>query len=144
MTSSSCACSTRPRSHFTFTTPAMFHDVGIGPRALHRPGCGPRPNILRRFAAHAAEIERACADLGDRIPARSRPTRPLELVLFDLLKARMRRAGSPAGELGPRGGEARDELPHAPVYPGRPGDRGPDRVPPDPPDRREARCRSAP
>ena len=28
----------------------------------------PAPDTSRRFAAHAAEIERACADLGDRLP----------------------------------------------------------------------------
>ena len=49
-----------------------------------------RSEYLRRFAAHAAEIERSCVDLGVEYEPIT-TDRPLELVLFDLLKARMRR-----------------------------------------------------
>ncbi len=53
-----------------------------------------RAEYLRRFAAHAAEIERACVDLGIEFESIT-TDRPLELVLFDLLKARMRRGRRP-------------------------------------------------
>jgi hypothetical protein len=61
---------------------------------------------LRRFAAHAAEIERACVDLGIEYEQIS-TERPLELVLFDLLKARMRRGRRPGRRSAPAKGGAR-------------------------------------
>ena len=79
---------------FPFTTPAMFHDVESG-RELYVDPDAARAEYLRRFAAHAAEIERACVDLGIEYEPIT-TDRPLELVLFDLLKARMRR-GPAAG-----------------------------------------------
>ena len=42
---------------FPFTTPAMFHDVESG-RELYIDPEAARAEYLRRFAAHAAEIER--------------------------------------------------------------------------------------
>jgi uncharacterized protein (DUF58 family) len=78
---------------FTFATPAMFHDVESG-RELYIDPAAARDEYLRRFAAHAAGVERSCVDLG--IEFKSITTdRPLELVLFDLLKARMRRGRQP-------------------------------------------------
>lgn len=76
---------------FAFDTPATFRDVESGRRMEIDPDAA-RAGYLTRFAAHAAEIERACADHG--IEYRSIATdRPLELLLFDLLKARMRARG---------------------------------------------------
>ncbi len=61
---------------------------------------------LRRFAAHAAEIERSCVDLGIEYEPIT-TDRPLELVLFDLLKARMRRGRRPGRRIAPGRGGAR-------------------------------------
>ena len=85
---------------FQFATPAMFLDVESG-RELYVDPDQARAEYLRRFAAHAAEVERACLDLGIEFESIT-TDRPLELVLFDLLKARMRR--SPAA--GPPGRHA--------------------------------------
>ena len=85
---------------FAFATPAMFHDVESGRELYVDPDAG-AGRVPRRFAAHAAEVERACVDLG--IEFQSITTdRPLELVLFDLLKARMRRGRRPGRRTAPR------------------------------------------
>jgi uncharacterized protein (DUF58 family) len=74
---------------FAFTAPAMYHDVESG-REIYIDPSEARGEYLRRFAAHAAGIERSCVDLGvEYVPVTT--DRPLERVLFDLLKARMRR-----------------------------------------------------
>jgi uncharacterized protein (DUF58 family) len=89
---------------FPFAGPTMFRDVESGRTIYVDPGTG-RSEYLRRFDAHAKEIDRACADLG--IELLTMPTdRPLELVLFDLLKARMRRARLP-GRRSPAAGGRR-------------------------------------
>ncbi|WP_422927739.1 DUF58 domain-containing protein [Singulisphaera sp. PoT] len=83
---------------FEFKTPAMFLDVESG-REMYVDPEAARGEYLRRFGAHATAIERACADLG--IDYESLTTdQPLELVLFNLLRARMRRGKLP----GRRGG----------------------------------------
>jgi uncharacterized protein (DUF58 family) len=88
---------------FTFSTPAMFHDVESG-RELYVDPDAARDEYLRRFSAHAAAIEQACVDLGVEYE-RITTDQPLELVLFDLLKARMRRARKPGRRSAPgRGG----------------------------------------
>src|SRR4051812_29424139 len=84
---------------FGFTTPAMFHDVESG-REVYIDPDGAREGYLRRFAAHAAEVERACVDLGIELETIA-TDRPLELVLFDLLKARMRRGRRPGRRAAP-------------------------------------------
>lgn len=90
---------------FTFQTPSMFHDVESG-QELYIDPADARQGYLRRFAAHAEEIERSCVDLG--IEYQSLTTdRPLELVLFDLLKARMRRGRQPGRRSVPGRGGAR-------------------------------------
>jgi uncharacterized protein (DUF58 family) len=74
---------------FSFSAPAMFQDVESG-REMYIDPSAARGGYLERFAAHAAEIERACVDLGiEFVPILT--DQPLELVLFDLLKARARR-----------------------------------------------------
>jgi len=90
---------------FTFATPAMFQDLETA-RELYIDPAAARAGYLTRFATHAALVERACTDL--RIDFRSITTdTPLELVLFNFLKARLRGAARPGrrGALGAaRGG----------------------------------------
>ncbi len=69
---------------FTFSLPAMFQDVESG-RELYIDPAAAKEQYLKRFASHAAEIERACVDLGieyelvdDRPAARARAPRSLE------------------------------------------------------------------
>jgi uncharacterized protein (DUF58 family) len=91
--------------NFTFAAPAMFHDVESG-KELYIDPSSAREGYLQKFAAHAGQIERACVDLG--IEYESITTdRPLELVLFDLLKARMRRVRRPGRRGSPARGGAR-------------------------------------
>ena len=78
---------------FTFTSPAMFQDLESG-RELYVDPAAARAGYLTRFARHAAEVERACTDLV--IDFRPITTdSPLELVLFNFLKARLRGAARP-------------------------------------------------
>ena len=90
---------------FPFTAPAMFHDVESG-REIYIDPPAARQDYLRRFAAHAAQIERSCVDLGIEYEQIT-TDRPLELVLFDLLKARMRRGRRPGRRIAPGRGGAR-------------------------------------
>jgi hypothetical protein len=89
---------------FPFTGPAMFRDVESG-RALYVDPSSGRDAYLRRFEAHANDIGRCCSDLGIELMP-SDTDRPLELVLFDLLKARMRRSRVP-GRRSPAAGGRR-------------------------------------
>jgi uncharacterized protein (DUF58 family) len=78
---------------FTFATPAMFKDLETG-RELYIDPAAARAGYLARFATHAADVERACTDLV--IDFRSITTdSPLELTLFNFLKARLRRPARP-------------------------------------------------
>jgi uncharacterized protein (DUF58 family) len=91
---------------FGFSTPAMFHDVESGRELYVDPGTA-RGEYTRRFEAHAAEVERSCSDLGiEYKPVTT--DRPLELVLFDLIKARMRRARTPGRRVAPGRGRGAD------------------------------------
>jgi uncharacterized protein (DUF58 family) len=90
---------------FPFDAPAMFHDVESG-REIYIDPAVARQDYQQRFAAHASAIERSCVDLG--IEYESITTdRPLELLLYDLLKARMRRGRRPGRRTAPRPGGAR-------------------------------------
>ena len=91
--------------NFTFTTPAMYHDVESG-RELYIDPDQARAEYLRKFNAHAAEIERACVDLGIEYELVT-TDRPLELVLFDLLQARIRKGRRPGRRSAPGWGGAR-------------------------------------
>jgi uncharacterized protein (DUF58 family) len=73
---------------FDFPAPAMFRDMESG-RELFVDPTAARAEYLRRFAEHAGEVERACTDLGIEFVTIT-TDRPLDRVLFDLLKARMR------------------------------------------------------
>jgi uncharacterized protein (DUF58 family) len=76
---------------FTFDVPAMFHDLESG-REVYIDPAAARASYLNRFAAHAAEIEHACIDMA--IDFRSITTdSPLELILFNFLKARLHGRG---------------------------------------------------
>jgi uncharacterized protein (DUF58 family) len=91
--------------HFEFATPAMFLDVESG-RELYIDPASARAEYLRRFRAHADEIERSCVDLGVEYELIT-TDRPLELVLYDLLRIRMRRGRRPGRRTAPvpgRGG----------------------------------------
>jgi uncharacterized protein (DUF58 family) len=88
---------------FTFAFPAMFQDVESGSEIYVDPAAA-KEQYLRRFAGHAALIEQSCVDLGIEYELVT-TDRPLELVLLDLLKARMRRGRRPAYRTAPgRGG----------------------------------------
>jgi uncharacterized protein (DUF58 family) len=78
---------------FAFDMPAMFHDVESGRQLYIDPGAA-REEYRRRFVIHASEIERSCVDMGIEFQQIT-TDRPLELVLFDLLRARMRRGRRP-------------------------------------------------
>jgi uncharacterized protein (DUF58 family) len=74
---------------FPFASPGMFHDVESG-RDLYIDPQVARAEYQRRFREHEAELKRACIDLGIDF-AQFTTERPLELALFDLLQARLRR-----------------------------------------------------
>lgn len=87
---------------FDFAAPAMFRDVESG-REIYVDPAQARAEYRRRFDAHAAEIQRACLDLGVEFESIT-TDRPLELVLFDLLRARMRRGRTPGRRAATRRG----------------------------------------
>lgn len=78
---------------FAFETPAMFLDVESG-REIYIDPAAAREEYLRRFRAHAAEVERACRDLGIEY-ASITTDRALEHILFDFLRARERKGRRP-------------------------------------------------
>ena len=74
---------------FAFDRPAMFHDLETGRDVYVDPAVA-REEYLRRFAEHSEGISRVCNALGIDL-YRMTIDRPLELVLFDFLNARLRR-----------------------------------------------------
>jgi uncharacterized protein (DUF58 family) len=84
---------------FNFATPAMFQDLESGRELYVDPGAA-RAGYLARIAEHTALVERACTDLViDFQPITT--DSPLELVLFNFLKARLRRAARPGRRVVP-------------------------------------------
>lgn len=74
---------------FPFGEAAMFLDVETGRELYIDPELA-RQQYQTKFAAHAAELKQICQRLG--VDLYDLPTnKPLELALFDLLHARMRR-----------------------------------------------------
>lgn len=74
---------------FPFGEAAMFLDVETG-RELYVDPALARQQYQAKFAAHALELKQICQRLG--VDLYDLPTnKPLELALFDLLHARMRR-----------------------------------------------------
>ena len=100
---------------FTFDDAGDVPRRRIGPRAVHRPGRRPRRVPRAGSPQHAAEIEQPCVDLGIEYEPIT-TDRPLELVLFDLLKAQdaAGAAGRAGGRPPGRGGGAMSFL--TPLY----------------------------
>jgi uncharacterized protein (DUF58 family) len=74
---------------FTFATPGIFHDLESGRRLYVDPAVAKAQYDLR-FAVHAAELREACISHGIDFTTLT-TDQPLELALFDLLQARLRR-----------------------------------------------------
>jgi uncharacterized protein (DUF58 family) len=79
----------RSELEFQFAAPGMFHDLETG-RQLYIDPQTARAEYRRRFGAHAADLKRTCMDLGIDF-AEIMTDQPLELALFNLLQARLRR-----------------------------------------------------
>jgi uncharacterized protein (DUF58 family) len=88
---------------FDFAKPATFVDLETG-RDLYIDPAAARANYRRNFGNHAAEVERACSDLGVSFYQLS-TAQPLELALFDLLQARQH-----LGRMGSRTGDRRSAV----------------------------------
>lgn len=73
---------------FSFTAPALFQDAETGREIYIEPRLA-ATDYRRRFASHADEISKTCRDLGIDFETIT-TDRALDLILFDLLKARMR------------------------------------------------------
>lgn len=74
-------------TEFRFEQPAMFLDLESG-RDLYVDPSAVRSQYLQNFAAHAADVTRVCQELGIEL-FQVMTTRPLELTLFDFLRARL-------------------------------------------------------
>jgi uncharacterized protein (DUF58 family) len=74
---------------FSFAAPGMFYDIETGRNLYIDPQIA-SVEYQRRFSEHAGELKRLCVDLGIDF-AQFTIDRPLELSLFDLLQARVRR-----------------------------------------------------
>ena len=66
----------------------MFRDAESGRSSSYVDPASARAEYLRRFGEHAAEVKKACADLGIEYRPGRAPTGRSNVVLFDLLKAR--------------------------------------------------------
>jgi uncharacterized protein (DUF58 family) len=85
---------------FTFDSPGLFRDAETGEEVFIDPRTA--AEVYRaRFMAHAAEVRKACVGVGADFEQVT-TARPLELVLFDLLRARLRRGRAAAGRGGGR------------------------------------------
>lgn len=72
---------------FTFEKPALFVDLETG-RDLYVDPAAAREQYLKNFRQHAEQVRQICRELGiDYYEAAT--TRPLELALFDFLRARL-------------------------------------------------------
>lgn len=79
---------------FPFTNPGMFHDLESGRKIYIDPQAA-RERYLEGFNRHADGLKKVCSDLGVEFVVC--PTdRPLELSLFDLLRARMDQGRMPS------------------------------------------------
>ena len=88
----------RAEIDFTFSTPGMFHDAESG-RTIYIDPAAAKAEYQQRFSAHANELREACIGLGIDF-AQMTTDRPLELSLFDLLQARLRRGRKTARRRG--------------------------------------------
>lgn len=74
--------------NFSFDRPRMFVDMESG-KDLYVDPPAAREQYKSNFSRHAAEVEKACRELGiDYYPLAT--SQPLELALFDVLQSRMR------------------------------------------------------
>lgn len=87
---------------FNFDTPGLFKDAETGQEVFIDPRAA-GGTYRARFAAHAAEVRKACVGVGADFEQVT-TDRPLELVLFDLLRARLRRGRAPGRTAAGRGG----------------------------------------
>jgi uncharacterized protein (DUF58 family) len=87
---------------FPFEAATTFHDMESGREFFIDPQVA-SADYVARFEAHAAELRKACVDLGVDLETIT-TDRPLELVLFDLLKARLRRGRPVVRRASGRGG----------------------------------------
>jgi uncharacterized protein (DUF58 family) len=86
---------------FPFQEAALFHDVESG-RDLYVDPHVVRDRYRQKFGEHAAALAQACSKLAvDFYDLRT--DRPLELALFDLMNARLRRGRQVARRAGPAG-----------------------------------------
>lgn len=74
---------------FKFESPSMFEDLESG-KNLYVDPASVRDSYLEKFAAHAEQIRQSCSNLGVDFYELT-TDQPLEIALFDLLHARMRR-----------------------------------------------------
>jgi uncharacterized protein (DUF58 family) len=87
---------------FEFNTPGQFRDAETGQELFIDPQTA--ANTYRaRFSSHAASIRQECVSAGADFEQVT-SDRPLELVLFDLLRARARRGRVPGRQASGRGG----------------------------------------
>jgi uncharacterized protein (DUF58 family) len=87
---------------FRFDTPGMFKDAETGEAVFIDPRSA--ADVYRsRFEAHAAEVRKECVSAGADFEQVT-TDRPLELVLFDLLRLRTRRGRVPGRHTQSRGG----------------------------------------
>jgi uncharacterized protein (DUF58 family) len=75
---------------FEFREPALFEDAETGQKLLVEPGAA-RAEYLRRFADHCNGVRALCQRLGSSYSQLS-TEQPLELALFDFLRARTQQA----------------------------------------------------
>ncbi|MDP6468415.1 MAG: DUF58 domain-containing protein [Pirellulaceae bacterium] len=75
--------------NFQFDSPAMFEDLESG-RDLYVDPATIRESYLEKFTVHADQIRRSCSNLGIDFYELT-TDQSLEIALFDLLHARMRR-----------------------------------------------------
>lgn len=87
---------------FGFDTPGLFRDAETGREVFIDPRTA-AGTYRTRFAAHAAEVRKACVGVGADFEQVT-TDHPLELVLFDLLRARLRRGRAPGRPATGRGG----------------------------------------
>ncbi len=79
---------------FEFSAPGLFRDAETGREVFVDPRTAAR-EYRTRFEAHAADVRQACVSAGADFEQVT-TDRPLELVLFDLLRARAQSGRAPA------------------------------------------------
>ena len=92
-------------AEFRFEQAAMFRDSESG-REIYVDPTSARDDYLRRFSEHGDLVKQSCIEQGIEFESIATDT-PLEIVLFDLLKARMRRSRRPSRGMGASRGGSR-------------------------------------